>query len=257
MPPEPIEKRTDDLTGSQEAPAAVPKVDAEGEASAILDDIEHREAMRVTNGGGKSKPESGKKPAWMREPLKNFETDDKGNVILKANGRPKRVRHRPRKAQPGDKLADGSVFQADTPPQAERTSRVLNLPGAGPDANVHEAGPDKSGEVGPELAEFIVDGVGDMAASLHEAAKPTDAESKVLKKGAAGTFGSARVPWWLVFAGGLILYAVGAFGRIKQANKADEKKTDKGEADHGARADSGADRDGKDAAYQGGGSYNW
>ena len=189
--------------------------DAGGDIVATLDQNE-----AVSPVSKQAKPETGKGPAWRKEPISNFKLDADGNVELRGNGSPVRRGGKPAKPKPGDMLADGTTYGVapEGKPEHVSVSRVV-VPD---EQQQQQAGPQR--QVGPAFGRLL-SRLGFKAAERRGGAKwkPDDDEAELIGEAAAETFGNRSVPWWLVLPIAVAAYVVARieFEKRESSNSGD------------------------------------
>lgn len=178
----------------------------------------------VKPAGGK--PAEGTGPGG--EPLSNFQTDENGKIKTNKDGTPKRRGGRPRKAKPGDTLADGGRKgiggdgDASTPsPPAPAASVVI--PGQTPEGQ--PLPPERPGyEAGPEAGRLLSK-LGFTLAKKKGGDKwePDDDERELIGEAAAASLNGRRLPWAVVLVFGVAAYVL-ARVEFKRKEKQDGKK---------------------------------
>ena len=185
--------------------------------------------------------------AWKWEPIGNFVTDARGNLVMKADGAPKRrFPGRRRKPAQGDRLAGGWTCGVDEPPrppgvEAPRpraASKIVDPgpPEVEPGAEVSdEPSPAGGVELGPEAGKVLAQTTFNLAEVAGGAkAKPTDGEREAIENSASAPLGHWRLSPLIalgVFVGAYVL-------RVFLARKA-ERHRNSGNAD--AHPDRGPD----------------
>lgn len=195
----------------------------------------------ATGGGdqaqGKGKTSNKKWGAWTREPLDNFELDWRGKVKKHRNGRPVRKAGEPREAQPGDRLADGSIYQVD--PKGEQAGQ----PGGVFDPTQAQAQPEGAAQaVHPAMGQKLAEVVCNVAEKVGgESWKLSQAEREALKEAAGGASGGIRMHpgiLLLIVAGAIFAPRLVRSWLSAQRKQTDSKATNKGDRRSNGEADS-------------------
>lgn len=184
---------------------------------------------------------------WKREPIDNFERDWQGNVKKHKNGRPVRKKGKRREAQPGDTLADGTVYQPEGQGQAQ---------GVHDPTQAQPAQAPTAGRVHPELGRKLADVATKVAGRIGgEDWQFDQTERDILAEATSDATGGVRMPGWAVFV--IVVGVVIAPRMVKTWAKAQRKQTEnqrsKGKQANGrdnAPAERGPDHDGQNVNRQ-------
>lgn len=162
--------------------------------------------------------------SWRMEPIDNFELDGGGKVKLRPNGSPIRKGGRPKKARPGDLLADGTIKpggaafnrpHGTTPEAAGRTatpSAAVEAPGGSTvvipgledphDENGGAGSSDTGGDAGEEFGGVVAEGITNVCNGLageNPRRKLTGNEKASLDKHLGRGLGGVTInPWTAV-----------------------------------------------------------
>lgn len=179
-------------------------------------------------------PQAGKlSDADKRLPLRAFELDGEGRIKFRADGTPIKKPHRPPKPKPGEKLADGSIFEGGSKVEKPKAAKpagskvvtpqpaepVTPSPGQSPDA------------LGDDAGDVLTDGI-DMIAEtwIGQNGKMTDAEKTTIKKQMNRTVGGLRIPASLALGLFLCIYGLRVLRSIPRKPK-QPKQPKEAEAD--------------------------
>ena len=181
------------------------------------------------------------------EPIDNFERDWQGNVKKHKNGRPVRKKGKRREAQPGDTLADGTVYQPEGQGQAQ---------GVHDPTQAQPAQAPTAGRVHPELGRKLADVATKVAGRIGgEDWQFDQTERDILAEATSDATGGVRMPGWAVFV--IVVGVVIAPRLVKTWAKAQRKQTEnqrsKGKQANGrdnAPAERGPDHDGQNVNRQ-------
>lgn len=173
-----------------------------------------------------SNPQPATGPAWRREPLRNFQLDDRGQVNLRPDGTPRRKPGNQAKPRPGDKLADGTTYKPDqgatAKPQPQPANPATAKPSTAFDPFANQGGqPGQPDAAADNLGKVIIDGLNNAAAALvGDDAKMTDTERDSAGDYAGRAMGGQRID--PLTALGVILGAWGLRGWLIRKHRANQ-----------------------------------
>jgi hypothetical protein len=209
-PPETPAKPTENLGIAEAAAGVVDRLKSNAEASG-----------RTFRPQPAAVRQEATKPAWMKQPKRNFQTDDAGNILFHKDGKPKKANGRPRKPRDGDELADGTIYRKSgkskpTDPQPATVIQPPPTPGQVP-------GQPTPGGIGLEFGEVAGECIGNIADALGgEEAAPTAKEQATITKASGQAFQNLRIH--PVIALGVALFAWFIRVKIQNAPKKLENK---------------------------------
>lgn len=197
---------------------------------------QNQKVSPAANSQTPAKPREG----WRREPLRNFKTDAKGQVRLRADGSPVRRGGKPGKPKVGEMLADGSRYGVDDGGGGQGESKqgeVSRVVVPDQQQEQQQGGPEPArAELGPEAGRVVSQLCFNMAKRKGgDKFEPTPDERRMIEEAAAGSLNGRRVPWLLVLPVALAAYLL---ARVEfKPKKKQEEKQDGANASRNHRAD--------------------
>ena len=182
---------------------------------------------------------------YHKLPLKSFDLDSRGEFKFHPSGKPVMKNGRPKKARPGDELADGTRASQEvtakraSPRPASSFVKVPDPTGAGGDDADGGAAPREPDPDGDALGEVVSDGSFNVVEGLT-GEKATPAEREAGRKYAARAFGGMTIPPLLGLAVIILFFSIRVWALKARERKAANKQKG-GDVPTDASADRGAD----------------